>query len=125
MEHNPSTPAPAGVADADALAAALADLAAESARVAHLAGRLVARAPAAPIAPYGAPPAPQLLTLDQLAALAHRSKRTLEKYRSRMPAPRVEGGGGRPHLYDWAEARPWLARTFGVDLPEEIPGHRP
>lgn len=64
----------------------------------------------------------QLVTLDQAAAMVRRSKRTLEKYRDRLPDPRVWGGGGRPHLYAWGELRSVLVRVFGSRLPERFPG---
>jgi hypothetical protein len=63
----------------------------------------------------------QLVDLDQIAALVRRSKRTLEKYTRRMPAPVVEGGGGRAHLWDYPTVRPWLIATFRVPLPEQLP----
>jgi hypothetical protein len=63
----------------------------------------------------------QLVTLDQIAAMVHRSKRSLERYRKRMPAPRVRGRRGRPHLWAWAEVRPWLEATFDLRLPEQFP----
>jgi len=71
------------------------------------------------------PPDPfeQLVTLDQAAAVAHRSKRCLEDYKSKgMPAPRVKGRRGQMALYSWGEMRPWLTATFGVRLPEDFPG---
>lgn len=64
----------------------------------------------------------QYVTLDQCAAMVHRSKRTLECYRARMPDPEVLGGGGRSALWTWARVRPWLVKCFGVNLPERYPG---
>jgi len=62
------------------------------------------------------------VTLDQIAAMVSRSKRTLEKYKSRktnpMPAPDVEGGGGRPAEWNWSKIRLWLIQEFGRQLPE-------
>jgi hypothetical protein len=67
-------------------------------------------------------PAEQLVTLDQAAALVHRSKRTLERYRDQgMPEPRNQGRRGHPNLWAWADVRPWLERTFGFSLPEQFP----
>jgi hypothetical protein len=48
----------------------------------------------------GVAPAPdQYVTLDQAAAMVHRSKRTLERYKRRksdpLPDPDISGGGGR------------------------------
>jgi hypothetical protein len=61
---------------------------------------------------------PDYVNLAQVAAMVKKSKRTLERYKSEgtLPAPVVEGGGGRPDLYDWAIMRPWLAETFGWNL---------
>jgi hypothetical protein len=76
--------------------------------------------PSAPVA------IPERLTLDQAAALVHRSKRTLERYKTRgeLPPPSVEGGGGRFDLWDWPIMRPWLIETFNTELPERFPARR-
>jgi hypothetical protein len=68
---------------------------------------------------------PDLVTLDQAAAAAHTSKRTLERHKTEgtLPEPIVEGGGGKPALYDWKIMRPWLTKTFGVILPEKFPAN--
>lgn len=80
-----------------------------------------------------APPGPQgtaqpqpaiLVTLDQIAAAVGRSKRTLEKYRARMPAPVFKGGRGRAALWDWSAIRPWLEAQFGIPLDEKMPWAR-
>jgi hypothetical protein len=70
------------------------------------------------------PPGPQYVTLDQLAALVHRAKRSLENYRKVMPAPDIEGGGGRASMWDYtrSDVREWLSRTFGMLIPENFPG---
>ncbi|MFI5457595.1 MAG: hypothetical protein ACHRXM_19305, partial [Isosphaerales bacterium] len=67
---------------------------------------------------------PDLVTLDQAAARVHRSKRTLERYKTKgtLPEPTVEGGGGKFALYDWKIMRPWLTKEFGVILPERFSG---
>jgi hypothetical protein len=62
-----------------------------------------------------------LVTLDQMAALVRRCKRSLERYRKQLPAPRFRGRRGQPHLWDWTEVRPWLEETFGLRLPEHFP----
>jgi hypothetical protein len=83
-------------------------------------------APAAVPAPTGLPAGPppeQLVTLDQMGAVVHRSKRSLERYRAQMPPPRARGRRGRPHLWAWHEVRPWLESAFGLRLPEQFPGH--
>jgi hypothetical protein len=71
-------------------------------------------------------PAPQLVTLDQAAAVAHKSKAALRKYvRKGMPSPRGgRGHGGQAYLYDWAELRPWLEAKFGLKLPDRFPSGR-
>src|SRR5262249_24574311 len=68
----------------------------------------------------GAPTPDDLVTLSQAASIVHRHKRTLEYYKTKgvLPDPAVEGGGGKPHLYDWKVMRPWLDEHFGVKLPE-------
>lgn len=65
--------------------------------------------------------APDLVTLDEAAAMVHRSKKTLERYLAKMPAPYVQGGGGKPSLWKWDELRPWLEQQFVPDLPERFP----
>jgi hypothetical protein len=69
---------------------------------------------------------PDLVTLDQAAAFVHRSKRTLERYKTngKLPAPSVEGGGGRPNLWEWSVIRLWLTETFNIPLSERFPAHR-
>jgi hypothetical protein len=58
--------------------------------------------------------------------MVHRVKRTLERYKTKgkLPAPKVEGGGGKPDLYDWKILRPWLEEIFGIKLPETHPANR-
>jgi hypothetical protein len=73
--------------------------------------------------PAPSPPPEQLVTLSQAAAMARRSKRTLEGYRGKgLPPPRFRGRPGAPSLWAWHEIRPWLEATFGLRLPEEFPG---
>ena len=69
---------------------------------------------------------PDLVTLDQAAAAVHRKKRTLERRKTngKLPPPSVEGGGGKPDLWDWSTLRPWLTKEFGVVLPERYPAIR-
>jgi hypothetical protein len=62
-----------------------------------------------------------LVTLDQMAAMVRRCKRSLERYRKQLPPPRFRGRRGQPHLWDWTEVRPWLEETFGLRLPEHFP----
>jgi len=68
---------------------------------------------------------PDLVRLDQAAAAAHTSKRTLERCKTEgtLPDPIREGGGGKPALYDWKIMRPWLTENFGIILPEKFPAN--
>jgi hypothetical protein len=73
------------------------------------------------------PEAPlDLVTLDQAAGMVHKSKRTLERFKTEgtLPPPVVEGGGGKADLYDWKDMRPWLTKQFGIPLPEKFPRNR-
>ena|SRR5581483_11146216 len=65
-----------------------------------------------------------LITLDQIAAMVHRSKRTLQRCLTKMPDPRIPGGGGRPSMWAWSEVRPWLQEFYRTDLPERFPGRQ-
>jgi len=71
------------------------------------------------------PAAVQYVTLDQMAAIVSRSKRTLERLKTRrnnpLPDPAVPGGGGRPDEWIWSQVRPWLAQEFKRNLPEKFP----
>jgi hypothetical protein len=66
------------------------------------------------------------VTLDQAAAAAHKSKRTLERRKTegKLPPPSVEGGGGEPDLWDWSVMRVWLQEEFRVMLPARFPARR-
>jgi hypothetical protein len=68
------------------------------------------------------------VTLDNMAASVSRSKRTLEKLKTRkknpLPAPDVEGGGGKPDEWLWSAVRPWLEKEYRRKLPEQFPGAR-
>ena len=70
--------------------------------------------------------ASQYVTLDQMAALASRSKRTLEGWlkTGKLPDPDVEGGGGKPHLWLWAEVCQSLTDHSGIPQPERYPSLR-
>lgn len=74
------------------------------------------------------PPA-DYVTLDQMAASVKRSKRTLEKLKTRalnpLPQPDVAGGGGKPDEWLWHTVRPWLESEYGRNLPERFPASRP
>jgi hypothetical protein len=71
--------------------------------------------------PAGTPTAelPDLVSLDQAAALVNRSPAALRHYRSKgMPKPYVQGAKGRPNEYLWSEMRPWLQTTFNREIPQ-------
>jgi hypothetical protein len=92
--------------------------------------RVIQPTPAALDAPSGTDAAsdapPDLVTLDQVAAIVHRSKRSLERYKTNgsLPEPAVKGGGGRPDLWEWKTIRPWLEMTFRIKLPDTFPASR-
>jgi hypothetical protein len=69
---------------------------------------------------------PDLVTLDQAAALVHKSKRTLERYKTAgtLPAPFSEPAGGQAHLWDWRNLGPWLEKQFKIELPKKYPSIR-
>lgn len=62
------------------------------------------------------------VTLGQMAAYVNRSTRTLERWAKKksFPKPKVIGGGGKPHEYDWTELRPVLEKLSGRPLPERV-----
>ncbi len=66
----------------------------------------------------------QLVDLDQIAALAMLSKRTLQEYVRQMPPPYRRGRGRAAAVWLWQEVRPWLAEKFEMPrLPKLIPRH--
>ena len=70
----------------------------------------------------------QHVTLDGMAALVNRRKRTLERLKTRknnpLPFPDIEGGGGKPAEWLWSKVRPWLEHEFNRTLPERYPTFR-
>ena len=72
---------------------------------------------------------PQYVELGQMAAIIQKSKRTLEKWKSRaknpLPPPDIEGGGGTADEWDWSTIRPWLEEESGRKLPARFPTIRP
>lgn len=84
--------------------------------------RMAVSAPEQQLLPFASPaPSEQLVTLDQMAAIVKKHKRSLERYRDSLPPPRVAGRRGRAALWVWAEVRSWLAGHFGMPLPESFP----
>lgn len=61
------------------------------------------------------------VTLSQVAPLVNRSKRTLEKFKDKMPMPRISDGGGKADEWYWSELRPWLENYSGRKLPKQFP----
>lgn len=66
----------------------------------------------------------ELVTLSQAAALVHRGKRTLERWKSELPAPDVPGGNGQADRWYWQKLRPALMEKAGLMLPDRFPGSR-
>jgi hypothetical protein len=101
------------------LLALLGDMAAALRAVAVLAGTGGQAAPAAPL--------PGVVDLDQIAALAHLAKRSMEAYKRRkndpLPDPDYPGGGGRRDHWNWTTIRPWLVRNVKFPIPEDCPKH--
>jgi hypothetical protein len=76
--------------------------------------------------PVGTPTSnPQYVRLDQLASIAKRSKKTLERAMNRpgskAPEPDIRGGGGKFHEWRWDRIRPWLEAEFHRQFPERFP----
>jgi hypothetical protein len=63
------------------------------------------------------------INMDQASALVNRSKKTLEGRlkQGKMPPPDIEGGGGKPHEWQYAKLRPWLEEEFARKLPDRPP----
>ena len=61
-----------------------------------------------------------------MAAIVNRSKRTLERLKTRrtnpLPDPDTPGGGGKPNEWQWAKVRTWLEQEYSKDLPAQFPG---
>jgi len=64
------------------------------------------------------------VTLSQAAAIVNRSKRTLEKHKTKMPPPCISDGGGKPDEWLWSGLRPWLEGYFGRKLPDRFPADK-
>lgn len=67
---------------------------------------------------------PQYVSLDQIALICgYKGKRTPERWieSGEMPAPAIEGGGGKAAFWIWSEIRIWLAEKTARILPERFP----
>ena len=71
-------------------------------------------------------PRPDYVTLDQAAAMIHKKKRTLERWKTagKLPDPTVDGGGGKADYWEWSTIRPALMKLSGIKLPDTYPGNR-
>lgn len=67
-----------------------------------------------------------IVTLDQAAAIAKMSKRTLDRYLQNDKLPRSDypGGGGKAHKWKWSTLRPALSKAANRPLPDRFPGSR-
>jgi hypothetical protein len=68
----------------------------------------------------------QVVSLDQIAALAHLKKDALRKYRNRpqdpFPTPDFpRGRRGQPNRWYWSTVLPWLRRHFNTPFPDRFP----
>ncbi len=67
----------------------------------------------------------ELVTLNQVAPLTGKSKRTLERYvqQGRLPGPDIRGGDGKANKWYWRTLRPALSEfASSKQLPERFPG---
>lgn len=76
--------------------------------------------------PDGDDEIPQTVTLDQMAGAVSRSKKTLERLKSKgkLPQPDVDGGGGKPDEWIWANVKPILELHYNRKLPDRFPSLR-
>lgn len=67
---------------------------------------------------------PDLVTLDQVAAICNRSKQTLARWvrKGKLPRPHVRGGGGKAHQWRWSALREPLSLHVNMKLPNRFPG---
>lgn len=79
-----------------------------------------------PLTKLDDPSARQYVTLDQMAAMANRAKKTLERWleKGKLPEPDVEGGGGKPHEWLWHRVRKPLQNESGKTMPDRFPSLR-
>jgi hypothetical protein len=89
------------------------------------AAQSIGRAPAGDVTRPVAAEDVQYVTLDKIAAIVNRNKKTMERLKKRksnpLPDPAVEGGGGKPDEWIWSNVRPWLEKEFNRPLPEQYP----
>ena len=67
-----------------------------------------------------------LVTLDQAAAMVHRSKRSLQRHvhKGDLPKADIKGGFGKASRWYWSNLRPSLEKLFVPDLPKKFPYSR-
>jgi len=63
------------------------------------------------------------VTLLQIAAIVNRNKRTLRRLHDggKLPAPAIQGAGGKPNEWRWNDVRPILENEFDKMLPLIFP----
>ncbi len=66
------------------------------------------------------------VTLQQMAAMVNKSKRTLERLRGdgKLPTPAVKGGNGKADEWKWSDVRRILQNEYNRQLPEVFPADR-
>ncbi len=64
------------------------------------------------------------VTLQQMASIVNKSKRHLERVKTKLPPPTVKGGSGKADEWAWSDVRPILNEIFGRQLPEVFPADR-
>jgi hypothetical protein len=66
---------------------------------------------------------PDLVTLDQAAAVVRKKKRTLERFKTsgELPAPVGKSTEEGADMWDWKVLRPWLENQYRMRLPERYP----
>jgi len=85
----------------------------------------VTAAEATPAVAPTAVPDDRYVTLQQMATLVQKSKKTLENRISRkenpLPDPDIQGAGGKASEWRWSRVRGWLMEEFQRPLPEKCP----
>jgi hypothetical protein len=64
--------------------------------------------------------------MDQIAAITHLSKRTVERMvkNGELPKRAIEGGRGKAHKWRWSLVRPALMELGFSGLPDRFPASR-